>query len=291
MRITRYSDVAAFAARAEPYLLQHEAEHNLPLGILSNLLHTQTFPAYLLALVEDDTKGEGESAEVVMSVIQTPPHNPVLSLVAPQADASAVIDTLADDLRADHEKLPGVTGPNALALLFAQAWQARSGQPFRVSKHERIYRLATVQPVAGVAGSMRRAIEVDRALLVEWLAAFGRETFGDERPTDATTIINTMLTSSQRGAYLWEDGGRIVSLAAYGGPTQNGIRIGPVYTPPEERGKGYASACVAALSQMLLDGGRRFCFLFTDLANPTSNHIYQTIGYEAVSDVDMYVFG
>jgi predicted GNAT family acetyltransferase len=84
---------------------------------------------------------------------------------------------------------------------------------------------------------------------------------------------------------------RPVSLAGYGGPTRHGIRIGPVYTPPAERRRGYASACVAALSQQLLDRGRRFCFLFTDLANPTSNHIYQQIGYRPVSDVDEYRFG
>ena len=63
-----------------------------------------------------------------------------------------------------------------------------------------------------------------------------------------------------------------------------------MYTPPEQRGHGYASAATAALSQLLLERGRRFCFLFTDLANPTSNHIYQTIGYQPVCDVDIYHF-
>jgi predicted GNAT family acetyltransferase len=66
------------------------------------------------------------------------------------------------------------------------------------------------------------------------------------------------------------------------------VRIGPVYTPPEARNRGYASALVAAISQAQLDAGRRFCFLFTDLANPTANHIYQAIGYEPVRDVDMW---
>jgi predicted GNAT family acetyltransferase len=75
-----------------------------------------------------------------------------------------------------------------------------------------------------------------------------------------------------------------VSLAAFCGPTPNGMRIGPVYTPPQYRGKGYASANVAALSQRLLDSGRKFCYLFTDLANPTSNKIYQKIGYEQVCE-------
>jgi len=82
-----------------------------------------------------------------------------------------------------------------------------------------------------------------------------------------------------------------VSIAGYGGPTPNGIRIGPVYTPPDLRGRGYASALTARLTQTLLDGGRRFCFLFTDLANPTSNSVYQRIGYRPVTDVDLWRFG
>jgi len=91
-----------------------------------------------------------------------------------------------------------------------------------------------------------------------------------------------------RQVMLWEDG-HTVSLACSGARTPNGSRIGPVYTPPEERGHGYASACVAALSQLQLDQGRRFCFLFTDLANPTSNHIYPMIGYQN-TDVEFQVF-
>jgi predicted GNAT family acetyltransferase len=91
------------------------------------------------------------------------------------------------------------------------------------------------------------------------------------------------------GLVFWEDG-ETVSFAGYGGLTPNGIRIGPVYTPPELRGRGYGSALTAALTQQLLDGGRRFCFLFTDLANPTSNSIYQRIGYRPVSDVDAWAF-
>src|SRR5262249_39695999 len=97
--------------------------------------------------------------------------------------------------------------------------------------------------------------------------------------------------SNLGGLRLWWDGSKPVSFAGYGGLTPHGIRIGPVYTPPELRGRGYASACVAALSQEMLDRGRTFCSLFTDLSNPTSNHIYQAIGYEPVIDVDLYRFG
>ncbi|HWN22194.1 MAG TPA: GNAT family N-acetyltransferase, partial [Gaiellaceae bacterium] len=86
------------------------------------------------------------------------------------------------------------------------------------------------------------------------------------------------------GFVLWEDGGEAVSATAFGSSTPNGSRIGPVYTPPERRGHGYASALVAEVSQARLDAGKRFCFLYTDLANPTSNKIYVDLGYERVCD-------
>jgi len=89
--------------------------------------------------------------------------------------------------------------------------------------------------------------------------------------------------------FLWDDG-RPVSVAARNRPTPHGISVGYVYTPPELRGRGYATSCVAALSQHLLDSGYEFCTLFTDLANPTSNDIYQQIGYRPICDYDEYVF-
>jgi predicted GNAT family acetyltransferase len=101
--------------------------------------------------------------------------------------------------------------------------------------------------------------------------------------------IDYRLHSDVSGLYVWDDN-RIVSYAGFGGPTPHGIRIGPVYTPPEYRQHGYASACVAGMSQLILKAGRQFCFLFTDLRNPTSNHIYQVIGYQPVCDFTEYVF-
>ena len=89
---------------------------------------------------------------------------------------------------------------------------------------------------------------------------------------------------------LWEDGDEPVSIAGWGGRTPNGIRIGPVYTPPDRRSRGYGSAVTAAVSASQLAGGRQFCFLYTDLANPTSNRIYMDIGYEPVCDSVDYAF-
>jgi predicted GNAT family acetyltransferase len=108
--------------------------------------------------------------------------------------------------------------------------------------------------------------------------------------------VDRRITSPRAGILLWEDGGAPVSAAGWGGATPNGIRIAPVYTPPELRGRGYATALTAELSQRLLDGrlfegGRRFCFLYTDLANPTSNAIYERIGYRRVAESAEIAFG
>ncbi len=89
--------------------------------------------------------------------------------------------------------------------------------------------------------------------------------------------------------YLWDDGGP-VSMAFRARPTPHGYTVTGVYTPPELRGRGYASACVAALSQRLLESGKQFCNLFTDLANPVSNSIYMKIGYKPVCDFTEYCF-
>jgi predicted GNAT family acetyltransferase len=170
-------------------------------------------------------------------------------------------------------------------------WQRLTGQAYYRAMAQRIYELKNVNPVAPVTGQFRRATEPDRRLLLDWMIAFSVEAFEGTDPDVARLERNveSMLTSKIRGAYIWDDG-QPVSFSAYGGITPHGCRIGPVYTPPEFRGRGYATACVATLSQRLLNNGREFVFLFTDLANPTSNHIYQVIGYNPVCDADVYEF-
>ena len=144
----------------------------------------------------------------------------------------------------------------------------------------------------GVRGALRRATEADRGLLVGWFAAFAAEALGEDAdPRGAARSVDAYLGTEGMGLYLWEERSELVSMAGRSRPTPNGVTVNYVYTPPEHRGRGYASACVAALSQLILDEGHRYWFLFTDLANPTSNKIYRAIGYEAVCDVDEYEFG
>jgi predicted GNAT family acetyltransferase len=126
--------------------------------------------------------------------------------------------------------------------------------------------------------------------MVDWVDAFMLEALPEhQRIERSDALVDERLAEAEEGLALWEDG-RPVSLAGWGGRTPNGIRVGPVYTPPAARGRGYATALVGHLTVGLLER-YRFCFLFTDLANPTSNAIYRRIGYEAVTDIDQWRFG
>jgi GNAT superfamily N-acetyltransferase len=271
MRVDRYATPADFLAAAGPWLTEREAEHNLILGIAATARdNPDMYAAPFFAAIRDD-------GGFLAAALRTPPWNLVLSDV----DDETALDLLVTDLA--DVALPGVVGRPDVATEFAVRWVARHGGRWEIGMEERIFELTEVIPPRPVAGGMRAATDADRPLLVDWLAAFGREALGDEEAPRVTTMVDDWLAGRGRALWLWEDDGP-ASLTGAGGETPHGIRIGPVYTPPELRGRGYASALVAAVSQAQLDAGLRFCFLYTDLANPTSNKIYQAIGYRPVTD-------
>jgi len=278
VRLRRYANVGAFAIEAQGFLLRHEAHHHLLLGIVAGLqAGTGGAPEPYLATVLS-------GPEVVAVALMTPPRNLVVSLTAaPEAPA-----LVARDLHDEGWPVPGLLGPAEASHAFADAWAAETGSVARAGMTQRIYRVERVRPVDGVPGALRRATVADRDLLVRWVAAFSAEAGGDD--PEAAEIVDARLTGPGGGLYLWEDGGALVSLAGHAGPTPNGMRIGPVYTPPEHRGRGYAGACVAALSRLLLDGGRRWCFLFTAVTNTAAIRAYERVGYEPVCVVQEYRF-
>lgn len=286
MKLVRYTDTEAFYQHVQPFLLACEAENNLVLGIAQRLYQN---PDYYgdnqpyLGLVEHEEN-------VVGVILRTPPHPVVFSHVThPDAIPLAV-----EDLHNFYGSLPGVQAEKVEAKRFAELWFDRTRQAYVPDMQLRIYRLEQVEPPSRVRGSLREATAEDRDLLVAWTKGFYHDAFSgyptDVASFDAGAIVDRYLQPESSGLYVWEDGVP-VSMAGHTGPTPNGMRINMVYTPPAYRKRGYASACVAALSQLMLDSGYRFCFLFTDLANPTSNSIYQKIGYEPVCDVDKYAFG
>jgi predicted GNAT family acetyltransferase len=281
VELQTHADVDAFLRAASPLLLRDEARHNLIFGICTTLVQAPTaYPGFRLWTVE--VGGEG-----VWAALMTPPFNLV---VAQPADPGAV-RFAAEALVEQGVELPGVTGAVPEAHLFAEHWQSLTGAGRRLRMSQGIYAARAAQPPEGVAGEMRFASADDRQLLVDWTLAFESEALPKDAPRhDVEEIVDRRLAGKRGGIALWDDDAQAVSLSGFGGDTPHGIRIGPVYTPPQFRRRGYASALVGQLSRHLLDGGREYCFLYTDLANPTSNRVYMNVGYEFVCESADYVF-
>src|SRR5205085_11720733 len=215
-----------FRTRVTPLLMQDEARNNLMLGIGSALVEQPTrFPEFHLWVVQD-----GERA--VLAALQTPPFNVVMS-------GPARPDALAALVAAIHEErpsIPGITGAVPEVDAFTEEWTGVTGARCTVSMEQGIYQLTAVRPTGGVAGGPREAGSEDRDLLVKWVQAFHDEA-DPEAPGDTARMVDDRLTAGS-GLALWEVDGSSVSLAGYVGGTPNGVRVGPVYTPPELRGGG-----------------------------------------------------
>jgi predicted GNAT family acetyltransferase len=279
--VTRYHTADAFLARAQAHLESDEAANNLIIGIAVRL---KEFPERIvaqpyLATVEDDSG-------LLAAAMMTPPHR--LLLHAESGDPEP-LHLIAQDLIAGGWEVPGVNGPSHTSGEFAQIWTRLTGQTHRPGMHERVYELRQVfPPDPPVPGALRLATEEDLPWVSDWIWGFIQDAGVDGTADDAPAMAEQKI--SDRDLFIWEDG-RPVSMVAKTRHTSHGIVVSLVYTPREHRNRGYASAGVAALSQRLLDAGWQFCALFTNLANPISNSIYQKIGYRPVVDFDEYYFG
>ena len=284
MDVVRLDDATAFLEQAEPLLLADEARHNLILGIAGTIRESpDVYPLRNLWLVRD-------GGEVVAAALRTPPYNLILA----RPTSPAALEALASGIA---EELPGVNGSVPEVEEFVALWIERTGCSARTNMRQGVYALEQVEPLTPVAGSARVATPDDRELALRWWIAFGDEVLHEGGPgrENAEAMVDHRLASSSAGIVFWDDEGEPVSFAGWGGQTPNGIRVGPVYTPPELRGRGYATSLTAEVSERLLDGrlydgSRRFCFLYTDLANPTSNAIYERIGYRRAAESAEIVF-
>lgn len=215
--------------------------------------------------VEDVSTGEFGVA------MQTPPHKALVSMTTP-----AVAQELGRVFVARHPETSMVLGPNETAWAFATG--AGAVRP-RLVTQEGLYALPQPPPQAASSGLPRLATELDAAILQRWLDAFVVEAVPTSPPDPSA---GGRLGRSGR-AWLWlAAGGAPVSMAFNSRRVEGWWSVGPVYTPPEHRGKGYATALVAHLSEWAFASGAIGCTLFTDLANPVSNRIYERIGYRRV---------
>lgn len=280
MDVRRLSTADDLLTVAGDALRSAGAEGELTLGILDRLTHEPDAwgpHVTLLAGMED--------GRAVAVVTMTGPHP---ALIVGLGDEAAVDHgALVRAMSADPRPI-GVNGAVRWVTPFARAW-ADAGATVTLHREMRAFELHAVKPPRAPEGSFRPAEAADGDLMERWVVAFGDD-IGEEVTADAARGTVLRLTQS-RDLWVWERDGEVVSMAAITRRTPWSSNVALVYTPPDQRGNGYASAVVAQLSQRELDAGQDWCALFTDVANPTSNHIYAEIGYEPRCDFHYYVLG
>jgi uncharacterized protein len=271
VRGQRVTGTAEFRERAGPLLEADELRHSIPLGVLAQIERGGRYAEHHLWLVED-------RGRAVACGMMTPPFH---LLVAGRGGEA--FDELVATVRGDGVAVPGVTGFVTEAEEFAARWASASGATISPVMSMRMYATSEVVAVPEAEGAMRVADEADRALLSGWAHAFALETGLREGPAEIARSVEGRV-GADPGIVIWEAAGVPVTLAGATVSSPGIARVGPVYTPPEHRRRGYATSLVAAWTTELLRRGMRRCALFTDLANPTSNSIYQAVGYRPVAD-------
>ena len=279
--VSTYADAAHFLRDTETALESNEAANSLMLGVCGQLVrHPERIES------PPCLKSVKEGSDLILAAMMTPPHN--LVVYGHQGDIDGATRALVDDVAGEGWSVPGVFGPSEVAEGLAARWAEVTGIGFDVTDRQLVYELRQVIVPVPERGRLRLAHEADTELAAQWRTAFHTEIFG---ATDPQKMVEaTRFRIEQGDIFLWEDG-QPVSIAMKTRPTRNGISVSLVYTPPELRRRGYATACVGELSRLLLDAGLKFCALFADAANATSNHIYQNIGYRPVCDHAVCVLG
>ncbi len=279
VQILLTEEIAEFSFRAQAFLAQR-LERNVMATITQLMLAMGPGPGSERPIY---ALGVDRTGATVAAALRTPPRHLIASGFAEPEHAQQLMTAW---IEAD----PGITGVSAApaeAAMLMQAWRELTGGETSLDFSEALHELkAVIAPTRMPPGSLRHATSAEEDLLVQWNLDFTAETgFGDP----ASAVLAAQRTLAGGRSYVWDDEGP-VTMVGHATRVADVNRVGPVYTPPQHRGHGYASAAVAALSQQLLDAGAQRCMLFTDLANATSNKIYEAVGYRRFADWEEHSF-
>lgn len=277
--VIRDESIQEFLEEAGSLLYKNEPANSLMLGLCEGMLANPPKGSPLLVRIVKNN-------ETVSAAIQTPPMN----LVITYADQAA-LGGLAEYLKISNADFPGVVGPAKESEFFANEWSKRATKKARLGMGQKIYRLDKVHFPSGIEGAFRAANLNEVQTVFDWIVAFVKESLpASGRRNEEHWRASAQNAVRKQTAYFWIKQNQPVSIAFVSRPTKNGVSVNGVYTPLKFRKNGFASAVVAHLSQKMLDEGKEFCVLYTDLSNPTSNKIYQEIGYQEVSESKHFLF-
>lgn len=217
-----------------------------------------------------------EGKKLCAAFLRTPPHNLICAHLA--GNPTEISRSVVDVLLCQYEDIPGVVGSADLANDLAEHWCSRRNYKITDRMGQLIHRIDNVNETPKPEGRFRLAESTDAKLISSWSEEFHRDVFGGQNNIPVDRFERQI---ESKDIFVWETAFP-VSMAGKARPVGTGISIGAVYTPREFRNRGYATACVSSLCESLLKSGYRYCALYTDAANPTSNKIYSQIGFRRV---------
>ncbi|AOV07140.1 GNAT family N-acetyltransferase [Sporosarcina ureilytica] len=274
MTFTQYHDANEFSKKVLPVIAHEDDVFSLFLGVLASIKNG-VYENPFMATIEHD-------GEIIALFQMTPPH-PVNMIYLDDSRLDACIELFIKHSIEENIEFTSIIGLKSMASRFAEKWKVTTGMEEQLLMDQGLYRLDTVnEQLANSPGNWRLAIETDCKLIQNWYHLFEQDT---SLPVTPEHIVEERVQKfvSVREVFLWEVEGKVVSMMKKSRPTKNGITVAMVFTPQEERRKGYARTLVAAISKELLKE-YKFCMLYTDMMNPTSNKIYQEIGYKKIAD-------
>ncbi|GGA63671.1 GNAT family N-acetyltransferase [Ornithinibacillus halotolerans] len=275
MKIYLESSIHRYLEKVEELLLEHEANNSLMLGLLDRGKNNVGVfvDGIHLGIVE-------EGGKAVYAFMQTPPNKWILPTVNNLDET--IIRSITDFLFQHKYPVPGAIGQVEVAEVFLSYWKEKTNKTASLHMKQLIYQLDEVKVEPVKNGQLIQADQTHQSIVRDWLIYFGEQANLPMTKTQAESMATSYI--QRKSLYLWEQNGVLVSMANNSRKTRNGATVNAVFTPDEYKRNGYATSVVAALSQKLLDDGAKFCTLYTDLANPTSNSIYKKIGYYVVGD-------
>jgi predicted GNAT family acetyltransferase len=284
MKIINPNNAKKFLEIARNILEEDEINGNLILRICNNLMKNEYHygnedPFYSIICNDNNV--------IQLLGLMTLPHK--LIIYEHKESNDNAIDIFTKNIHSKYTKINGVSGEINIAGIFAKKWVELKGCRCEPDKEMRLFKLTKVNPYNRPDGIFRKAVYGDLEILTGFMEQFSKDIDEPENDIEKTRKNCGSIIKDEE-LYIWEKDNKIVSMARKARLAKNGMVINYVYTPIKFRGKGYATACVSELSQNILNSGKRYCVLFTDLANPISNSIYQKIGYEPVNDWISYKF-
>ncbi|WP_313892022.1 GNAT family N-acetyltransferase [Psychrobacillus sp.] len=275
MNFQQYDSADDFAQVAMPFLEKNEDKFSLFLGVLQGIRQGNYENPFMASIEE-----EGE----LLALFQMTPPHPLNIIFVNEERMEVCIDLVISELIKQSIPVESIISGKEWAYSFAEKWQEQTGQSASILMDQGLYRLDQVDDSIEMSpGAWRYANEQDRVLVEAWYHLFVQDTGlpPSKNHAEVQTHVKQMVDNQE--VFLWEHNGETVSMMKKARPTEHGVTVSLVFTPKEQRKKGYARTMVAAGSKELLEEFQ-FCVLYTDMLNPTSNKIYQEIGYQKIID-------